>query len=170
MWGILMGAFHAASLLSRLLKNLSKSKDPLASVWGPTQAPSASFLRCQSLAGVCPGWFYPTGHAPLTEERWQFPSKPFKETSPEICEQKKLLGRLSASLSAGCTLPAEGGPVRRRAPSGGNSSDRCCVAASWGQGTDFNQRFLHQFQEDLRRRCQDDLAVWAGASVGVSPC
>ena len=36
MGGILMGASYAASLSSRLLKNLSKSKDPLASVWGPS--------------------------------------------------------------------------------------------------------------------------------------
>ena len=137
MWGILMGAFYAASLSSRLLKNLSKSKDPLASVWGPSQEPSASLLRCQSLAGVCPGWFYPPGHPPLTDKPWRFPAKPFKEMNPEICEQKKLLGRLSASLSAGCTLPAEGGPVRRRAPSGGKQLRPLSCSCLLGAGSLF---------------------------------
>ena len=52
-----MGVFCAASPSHRLLKNLSKSKDLLAAVWGPSQALSASLLRCESLFGVCQGGF-----------------------------------------------------------------------------------------------------------------
>ena len=64
--------------------------------------------------------------------------------SPEICEQKKLLGCLSPSPfppPAPC-LQREGGPVRKGLPSaprgrgqcGGDSYDCFLVAASWAGG------------------------------------